>query len=112
VKNYFEIRGPETVIFLKYKGSTLVSTIDTADLPRVREFPGTWGATRLAPDLFHVQAKQFDSATGRSRSISLPRWIVEADDDILVRHAGDPLDKVLTQVWAITNLPYPKVLSC
>jgi hypothetical protein len=92
VKNSFEVRGSETVIFLKYKDSTLVTTIDTADLPRVREFPGTWGATRLPPGLFHVQTKQFDSTTGRSRSISLPRWIVEADDDTLVRHAGDPLD--------------------
>lgn len=92
MKNSFEIRGAETVIFLKYKDSTWLATIDTADLPRVQEFPGTWGATRLGADLFHVQAKQFDSATRRNRTISLPRWIVEADDDTLVRHAGDPLD--------------------
>lgn len=92
MKNSFEIRGAETVIFLKYKDSTLLTTIDTVDLPRVQAFPGTWGATRLGPDLFHVQGKRFDSTTQTSRTLSLPRWIVEADQDTLVQHAGDPLD--------------------
>jgi hypothetical protein len=45
MKNKYEIRGEETVIFLNYKGQTLETVIDTEDLEKAMKFPNTWHAS-------------------------------------------------------------------
>ena len=63
--------------------------------------PGTWGVTRLGTSHFHVQGKLYDPETQRCRTISLPRWILGAGPDTLIRHAGDSLDNRRAQLTVL-----------
>jgi len=46
MKNDYEIRGDETVIFLRRRDGTIVETIiDTVDFPKVDAFSGRWYAS-------------------------------------------------------------------
>lgn len=42
MKNYYEVRGKVTVIFIPYLGKTTTTTISTCDLERVKKISGRW----------------------------------------------------------------------
>jgi hypothetical protein len=92
VKNRFEISGTETVIYVKDGSGLALAKIDTADLPKVQAFAGTWTAHPGPKGRLYVQGKLRDQQTDEYRTVYLHRWIVDAGDDTLVQQAGDPLD--------------------
>lgn len=44
MKNRYQIRGDETIIFVKYKGNLIEVRIDTAQFDSANAFKGTWRA--------------------------------------------------------------------
>lgn len=46
MKNHYEIKGDVTLIFIRFKGDTLITLIDTADLEIADSFPGTWAGSQ------------------------------------------------------------------
>lgn len=78
MKNDYEIRGDVTAIFLDRKdGTRLECLIDTADLPRVMEFPNTWFAHQQpATGNFYVCGTLY-SGGGKKHFIPLHRWILK-----------------------------------
>jgi hypothetical protein len=92
VKNRFEIRNDETVVYVKDRSGLALAKIDTTDLPKVQAFPGTWAAHPGPKGRLYVQGKIRDAQTDEHRTVYLHRWIVDADENTLVQPAGDPLD--------------------
>ncbi|GEK57152.1 AP2 domain-containing protein [Marinococcus halophilus] len=48
MKNNFEVRGDVTVIFIRYKGEMITTTISTKDFHRVNAISGTWTGSNVA----------------------------------------------------------------
>jgi len=84
--------GAETVLYVKHKSGLVLAKIDTADLPKVQAFPGTWAAHPGTKGRLYVQGKLLDAQSGEHRTVYLHRWIVDADEDTLVQQVGDALD--------------------
>jgi hypothetical protein len=92
VKNSFEVHGDETVIYVKDRSGLALAKVNTADLPKVQAFPGTWAAHPGPKGRLYVQGKLRNPQTDEHRTIYLHRWIVDADEDTWVQPADDPLD--------------------
>lgn len=92
MKNRFEIRGEETVIYVKDGSGLALARIDTADLLKVQAFAGTWSAHPGPQGRRYVQGKLRDPQTDAHRTVYLHRWLVDADEDTLVQQTGNPLD--------------------
>lgn len=45
MKNDYEVRGDETIIFIKWKNKIIETVIETSDLPLVKSITGTWHAS-------------------------------------------------------------------
>lgn len=92
MKNRFETRGEETIIYLVHRSGVSQARIDTTDLPKVQAFPGTWAAHPGPQDRLYVQGKLRNPQTQEHRTVYLHRWIADADENTLVQPVGDPLD--------------------
>jgi hypothetical protein len=106
MKNDFEIRGDVTAVFLKRKDGTVLETlIDTADLPRVQEFPNTWFAQwNINTRSYYVfgNTRNEDGTRGR---IALHRFLLNPSKDLQVDHINhDTLDNRRSNL-RITTLP-------
>lgn len=93
MKNPFEIRGDTVAISIHTsKYGTLETIIDTEDLGRVNEFPGTWGVVHKPnTNTFYVVGTL--TLKGRKRKVRLHRWIMNPKQTELVDHINhDTLD--------------------
>jgi hypothetical protein len=92
VKNRFEVRDDETVIYARDRSGIALVKIDTDSLPKVQAFSGTWAVHPGPKGRLYVQGKLRDPQTDDHRTVYLHRWVVDADEDTLVQPAGDALD--------------------
>jgi len=99
MKNNYEIRGDMTVIFLDRKdGTRLECLIDTADLPRVMEFPYKWNPHwDRHTKSFYAEGKTYNGRNSnghyKREYFSLHRWIMQPPNGYEVDHINhDTLD--------------------
>ncbi len=77
---------------MRDKSGLALAKIDTDDLPKVQEFPGTWAAHAGPEGRLYVQGKRRDPLTDQYETVYLHRWIVNADENTLIQLAHDTLD--------------------
>ena len=87
MKNPYEIRGDITAILLRHRDWTIhEALIDTVDLPRFREYSGTWTAHWCEhTQSYYVECHEPMSGV-RGKTIRLHRWLLNAPDDVVVDH--------------------------
>jgi len=93
MKNEYEIRGEDTVIFLKKKDGTILETlIDTADLPLAQSIRGTWYANwDKGSSTYYVKAGI--SRDGKVKKIPLHRFLCGEPKGLTIDHENhDTLD--------------------
>lgn len=101
MKNDFEIRGDVTVIFLNYKNKKVETRIDTKDLPKVNEVPGTW-TVYWDPKVngFYCRSQY---KLPNQKTISLHRWVLDAPKNKQVDHFdNDPLNNTRKNLRIVT----------
>lgn len=83
--NAFETRGDITVIFIHAsENETFECLIDTSDLPRAQEVPGSW-YVRLNPMI----GRYYIWAQYMGKTISLGRFITGVDKHCTVRYRDE-----------------------
>jgi len=88
MKNDFEIRGEEAVVYVRCKSLTFATLVDTEDIPRLLDFPYSWYACKRTYGGFVVKSKIY-----KSSGIYLHRFILDAPPDLYVDHINhDTLD--------------------
>lgn len=94
MKNKYEINGDQTIIYLKYKGATIETIIETKDLDELIALDVKWHAwkpTRMNGKCY-VKANA-KSVNGFKKVIYLHRIICKPPEDLLVDHINrNPLD--------------------
>lgn len=106
MKNRYEVRGNEAIIFLPFRGAELQTVIDLADLPRVQELPGTWYANpaKAPAGKFYALGKLWDRRAGRSRTVMLHRWIIDIQRGLEAHHVdNDGLNNRRSNVQQLTH---------
>ncbi|MEK3988047.1 hypothetical protein MHB77_32485 [Paenibacillus sp. FSL K6-3166] len=78
MKNFYEIRGDTTAIFLSSpKYGSMETLIATADLPRAQEYEGTWFPNWNRKTVsFYVKGK-YRKPDGTYTTIALHRWLFD-----------------------------------
>lgn len=103
MKNAYEIRGDTTAIFLNSPTYGAMETlIATADLEKAQEYAGNWRA------LWHKGTRSYyvRGSIGKTRVVSLHRWIMGVVDDpaVLVDHVlHDTLDNCRWALRPVTH---------
>lgn len=95
MKNIYEIRGEITAIFLCRKdGSVLETLIDTADLPIVMEFKGTWHAAWAKNTQSFYAHGNVKLSKNKWTSITLHKFLMKPGGNQVVDHifSGHTLD--------------------
>lgn len=92
MKNKFETNGDITTITLRRRDGTLLYTIiDTEDLERANEFPGTWYAN-LRYGQFYVKGA-YPLGNSKQKTVYLHRWLFNPPHELRVDHMNhDTLD--------------------
>jgi hypothetical protein len=97
LKNSYEIRGEVTAIFVKFKGVEMETLIDTADLPLVSAYPGTWRA------MFEPHTGDYRVAGGEE-TVYLHRYILKPEKNQVVDHDNHKmLDNTRRNIAAVTS---------
>lgn len=93
MKNRYEIKGDETVIFLRKKdGTILEALIDTADLPKAQEYQGKW-SPRLDPSSSCHYVEGAIRLGEKKTSLKLHRFIMDPPPNKQIDHINqNPLD--------------------
>lgn len=85
MKNKYEIRGDEVIIFLNHKGEVLETRISLNKLERAMEFTGAWCATwAKKSNSFYVRGNVYKGS--QRTSVQLHTWLVPAPDGHTVDH--------------------------
>lgn len=106
MKNDYEIRGDVTAIFLNRKsGASMETIIDTDDLPKAKEFKGTWyGAFYKNGNCYRVQGNDRTCKSGSQKNVMFHRFITDAPDGLLVDHINhDTSDNRRSNLRFATN---------
>lgn len=93
MKNDYEIRGDITAIFIKYKGKVMETIIDTIDLDKAKEFPGSWFASwsKLAKK-YYVSGTWY-LGDYKQITVKLHRFLMNSEKGIHIDHINhDPLN--------------------
>ncbi|MBT2735169.1 HNH endonuclease [Bacillus sp. ISL-7] len=92
MKNEYEIRGEVTAIFIKFNGQIIETLIDSTDLPKAREFTGTWYGWRC-PKTGGIYVCGQKTINEHRTSFRLHRWITGVHPSLQVDHINhNPLD--------------------
>lgn len=94
MKNKYKVNGDETIIYLKYKGKTVETVIETIDLEEIIGMDikwFVWTAKRMKGKLY-VKGNT-KSVNGKRKVIYLHRVVCKPPEDLLVDHINrNPLD--------------------
>lgn len=103
MKNDYEIRGDVTAIFLKRRdGSQLETLIDTADLPRAMEFPGSWYAAFYKNNKSCYAQGLLKADRNKRITVKLHRWITNPKKEEIPDHINhDTLNNTRTNLRVI-----------
>lgn len=93
MRNRFEIRGEETVVFIRRRDGTVLETlIDTADLPIIQSAPQSWHA-RWNPDTQSFYAQTIIPTKGGRKTVQMSRLLTLAPANLVVDHRNyDTMD--------------------
>jgi hypothetical protein len=90
MKNAYEIRGNETVIFIPYKGKIVETIIDTDDLEKVSQIRGTWFCYASRGKIYIATSIMI---SGKSNKVSIHRIVSNAKINDITDHINrDTLD--------------------
>jgi hypothetical protein len=97
MRNRYDIQGDTTLICVYYHsndlkyGRPMAVAVDTADLPKLLEKRCTWYANpaRKSRTKFYAQAKFYDSATKKTRSVSMHRFLMDEPPGLDVHHVDN-----------------------
>lgn len=105
IKNRFEVRGSVSVILINSPKYGLKEvTIDTADLPKAREFPNSW-CVHWDPTIngFYCRGK-IQQSNGKRATVYLHRWLTSCPSDLQVDHFdNDTLNNRRENLRILTN---------
>ena len=103
MKNPHRITGDVAIIWLRHRGCLYKTSIDGADLDRVKAFPGRWSILETARGPL-VRATVRDPAVpSKTTSLYLHRFLLRADADTIVAHLGDTLNNCRSNLKVITR---------
>lgn len=103
MKNKYEVRGDVTAIFIKWKGDTYETLIDTEDLEKVKLFPNSWTITKTSKSksLYVTGRKTENFVTKRQL---LHRYIMNTPRELDVDHIfHKTLDNRKSQLRNVTH---------
>ena len=87
MKNAYEVRGNETIIYLlRNDGSVVETLISTKDLDKAKSINGTWSA-RWDKNIgnFYV-GTNFKKSDGKYTTVKLHRWLTDCPTGLQVDH--------------------------
>jgi hypothetical protein len=104
MKNRYDIRGDEVVIYLDRRdGSVLETRISLSDFEHVNAFPGKWYAHLNKKRKWYVWANGKDS-DGKPITIHLHRYIMNPPEGLQVDHFdGDSLNNTRQNLRIVTQ---------
>ncbi|MFP7447137.1 HNH endonuclease [Bacillus infantis] len=87
MKNRYEVIGETTVIFIKRRNGDVFNTfIDTADLEKVKAFPGSWYVNHHKKSGAYYVMANMETEGGKKTLVGLHRFIMNPPDDKVVDH--------------------------
>lgn len=105
MKNNCEIRGSESVIFVRCKKEVYECLIDTATLDKAKAFPGTWtGHYNFYTKKFYVIGNTVEQ-DGSRKQVKFHRYITDAPTELLVDHVNhNTLDNRLCNLNFVSKI--------
>lgn len=104
MKNKYEIRGEETIIFLDYKGSIIECKIDTEDFEKVNSFPKKWLVNGNGNNLYAGAYEPIVKGK-KKKWIRMHRFILDPSPELVVDHINhNTLDNRKSNLRAVTTL--------
>lgn len=103
MKNRYEIRGDEAIIFINYKGDALEARISLNKLERAMEFPNMWSAM-YDPTINGCYVSGKIRVDKKRKTVYLHRWITTIPAQSQVDHFdNDTLNNTDSNLRAATN---------
>lgn len=105
MKNDYEIRGDQVVIFLDRKDGTKLETfVSLSDLERLKEFPYKWKANGSRHAKSYYVESRLKVAKRKYRTVQLHRWLLNEPKGLVIDHIdNEPLNNTRENLRAITQ---------